>query len=89
MTDWQSENEFRWVLFCDQETDIDLEFGDSLAGIVFGDEANPENVEAVIDLTEAFQIEYMGLKWKNDSPWYDYGNLQYSPEFRKIQRAVK
>ena len=80
---------FRWVLFSEQEADIDVQFEDSLVGIVFGDEAKPKDIMKTIEMTEETQIDYIELKWKNDSPWYDYGNLLYSPEFRKLQRTVK
>jgi hypothetical protein len=77
MSDWRDESEFRWVIFSETEADIYLDYKDSLVGIMFGENTNQTLLRQIMDLTEDWGIRYMGLKWKNCSPWYDYGNLLY------------
>jgi hypothetical protein len=77
MTDWRDESEWRYVVFTQTEDNLYLDFQDSLAGIMFGANTSEKNIQSIMDLTESWGIRYMGLKWKNCSPWYDYGNLRY------------
>lgn len=77
MTDWRDESEWRYVVFTQTEDKLYLNFQDSLAGIMFGANTNEKIIQDIMDLTETWGINYMGLKWKNCSPWYDYGNLRY------------
>ena len=77
MTDWRDESEFRYVVFTKTEDKLYLDLQDTLAGIMFGANTSEINIQSIMDLTESWNIQYMGLKWKNCSPWYDYGNLRY------------
>ena len=77
MIDWRDEVEWRWVVFSDREGDLYLDVRDSVAGLIFGENTEEKVVQDLMDLTEGWGLRYMGLKWKNSSPWYDYGNLRY------------
>ncbi|EAT13601.1 DUF2971 domain-containing protein [Bermanella marisrubri] len=79
MSDWRDESEWRYVVFSRSSDDLYLEFQDSLVGIMFGDDTDDQAVSDIMELTKGFGLRYMGLKWKNCSPWYDYGNLRYMP----------
>jgi hypothetical protein len=87
MSDWRDEQEFRWVVFSDREKDLFVEINSSLKAIMFGDRCPEEAVDALIENTEAMGLEYMGLKWRNCSPWYDFGSFRYSKDFRDFQKA--
>jgi hypothetical protein len=78
MTDWRDEKEWRWVVFAPTETDINIKFEDSLAGVMFGDASADETIDKVMAMTQLWGLRYCGLKWKNHSPWYDY--LRYGPK---------
>ena len=77
MSDWRDENEFRYVVFSKTRNSLYLKFHDSLVGIIFGENTDEKDIQNIMTLTEPLGIKYMGLKWKNCSPWYDYGNLRY------------
>lgn len=76
MTDWRDEVEWRWVVFSNHQGDIYLDLGDSVAGLMFGENTDEKIIQDLMDLTESWGLRYMGLKWKNSSPWYDYRNLR-------------
>ena len=77
MTDWRDESEWRYVVFTHTEDKLYLDIKNSLAGIIFGTNTKEIIIQSIMELTESWGIRYMGLKWKNCSPWYDYGNLRY------------
>lgn len=81
MSDWRDENEFRWIVFSEAENDLYVHYGDSLAGVIFGDCAKDAEVDYALQ-NLPLNVEVMGLKWKNCSAWYDFGALRYSREFR-------
>ncbi|KTB63867.1 MULTISPECIES: DUF2971 domain-containing protein [Pseudomonas] len=76
MTDWKDEIEWRWVVLCDSDEPLYLSFGGALSGIVFGEDTNKEDKFKIVKLTKG-QIFYQSLKWKNCSPWYDFGRQDY------------
>jgi hypothetical protein len=78
MSDWKDESEYRWVVFSDAKADVYVNYDDALVGIMFGENTEVLMIQQIMDLTEAWGLRYMGLKWKNCSPWYDY-NLRYMP----------
>lgn len=73
MVDWSSENEWRWVFFSPDEEDVFLHFGDSLVGLMFGEETSEADISEMKSLTRN-QLHYQQLRWKNCSPWYDFTN---------------
>lgn len=75
MTDWRDECEWRYVAFANSEVDLYVACEQALDGIVFGEETPPEIIQAAIDATAGRGIRYLGLKWKNCSPWYDYATM--------------
>jgi len=77
MTDWQGEREFRWIIFSDQQEDLLVKFGNSLVGIMFGADCDQSEVNDILTTTSQIGVTCTGLKWKNCSPWYDFGNLKY------------
>ena len=92
LEDWRDESEFRWVIFANTVNDLFVEFENSLVGIIFGENTDESAIERIMKSTESWGLHYMGLKWKNCSPWYDYGNLRYmkvmkiSPDCSKENR---
>ena len=89
MQDWRDEKEFRWVVFSDTSGQIRVNIADSLVGVIFGDSANEQEVEEIIQILLPTKVQMMGIRWHNCSPWYDYASLKYdrnarnSPWFRK------
>lgn len=81
MIDWKDEAEFRWVLFSDTDEDLLLDFKDSLKGICFGENTTEENIDAILEMTKDMDVDYVGIKWKNCSPWYDV-NFKYDKNMR-------
>jgi len=79
MTDWRDEVEWRWIVFAKSDGDLYLDLGDCVVGLMFGESTEEKVVQDLMDLTESWGLRYMGLKWKNSGPWYDYGNLRYMP----------
>ena len=82
MTDWQNENEWRWVVFTNSDEEIFVNYGSALVGLVFGEDTSDKAVQDMMNLTESCSLRYMGLKWKNCSPWYDFANLRYMPSVK-------
>ncbi len=82
MTDWQDEAEWRYVLFSDSESELYVNLKGVLAGVLFGDSTPEQEVGEIMRLANGLGVQFMGIKWKNCSPWYDYGNLQYNPSLR-------
>lgn len=76
LNDWRDENEFRLILFTNTVEDLFIEFKDSLKGIMFGENTKEKDIDEMMEMTEDLDIDYMGIKWKNCSPWYDFG-LKY------------
>lgn len=79
MTDWRDECEWRWVVFASTDQDQYVAYGNALIGIMFGEDTSEKSIQDMMDMTESWGLRYMGLRWKNCSPWYDYANLRYVP----------
>jgi Protein of unknown function (DUF2971) len=75
MTDWRDECEWRYVAFANSDTDLYVACEQALDGIVFGEETPSATIQAAIDATAGQGVRYIGLKWKNCSPWYDYAAM--------------
>lgn len=82
MEDWRDEVEFRFVAFFDGDEEIYVDFADALVGVIFGDAADETEVDAVIENLLPTKVEFMGLRWRNCSVWYDYENFKYSRQLR-------
>jgi len=77
MSDWRDENEWRYLIHTKDSEPKYVEYRSSLVGIMFGENTRDDVVESVMAITKGRALRYMGLKWRNSSPWYDYGNLRY------------
>jgi len=78
MMDWRNECEFRWVVLEKGTSgDLFLKFEDSLVGIMFGEDTDDSEIGEIKEIASDMNLEYMGLRWKNCSPWYDYRNPRY------------
>jgi hypothetical protein len=82
MEDWRDEREFRFVAVYEAPQDVYVTYEDSLVGVVFGELTDRTHEDEMMQLLDGRNVEFMGLKWKNCSPWYDFGNLRYSKGFR-------
>ena len=78
MMDWRDESEYRWVIFSDTVDDLYLDIEGCLVGIIFGENSKENDIEQIMKMTESWGLDYMRLKWRNCSPWYDYENLRYA-----------
>jgi len=47
-----------------------------------------EESDTLFDLTESWDVEHMGLTWKNSSPWYDLGTFRWSRADRVLQAKL-
>lgn len=83
MQDWKDEREFRYVAFLDDPGDLYIDVTEALVGVFFADGADDREVDALIEILLPSKVQMMGLKWKNCSPWYDFGNLKYDRQLRK------
>ncbi|MDN6871850.1 DUF2971 domain-containing protein [Pseudomonas citronellolis] len=72
MTDWRAENEWRCVLFSKREEELYLSYGNSLVGIIFGNDTSREDISEVKQLTYGKGLSYQAVRWKNCAPWYDF-----------------
>ena len=82
MNDWSGESEWRYIVFSDSETDLYVNYGNSLVGVMFGNDTEEDDIISVMNMTNRTGVRHMGLKWKNCSPWYDYENLRYTGGIR-------
>jgi len=82
MTDWENEREWRIVTLIKSEDEIFIPFRNSLAGIMFGDSADHEMKVKIMKKAERYSPWFMGLTWKNCSPWYDYENKLFIRQYR-------
>ena len=82
MTDWATENEYRYLIFREDSEDLLLPIDGALRGVIVGEDASQDSIDKIFELVASKGAEIMGLKWKNGSPWYDYGNPTFVPAFR-------
>ncbi|QIO09799.1 DUF2971 domain-containing protein [Acinetobacter lanii] len=79
LEDWKNENEYRFILQGYAEKNLLFPFKYALKGIVFGASCSDDTVQNIVKLTCERGIDYIQLKWKNCSPWYDFRkNFQVS-----------
>lgn len=79
LADWRDESEWRIVVLTKNQEDLFLKFEDSLVAVVHGDATDPDLSEEMMAITEGSNIQHLGLRWKNSSPWYDYGSFGWIP----------
>lgn len=69
--DWEGEDEYRWVMF-DNNEQLKLNYGKSLKGIVFGEDCTENDISTIINLCKGSSLSYQQLKWRNCTPWFNY-----------------
>ncbi len=79
LSDWRDEAEWRVILLTDTHEDLYLPIKEALVGVMHGDATDPDISEAMMSATQSWNIEHMGLGWKNSTPWYDYGSFSWIP----------
>ncbi|QZA77869.1 hypothetical protein K4H28_00025 [Deefgea tanakiae] len=75
-TDWRNEDEFRFVVF-DCADELYFEYKHSLSGIMFGADCTDEDISKVCSLTKHLGLQYQQLKWRNCTPWFDFGRTKW------------
>jgi len=84
MLDWRDESEWRIVVFSNSGNELHIRLEDTLVGIMFGENTDEEMTQRIMALTNSWGIQYMGLKWKNSSPWYDYNTFRFMPSIKNL-----
>jgi len=75
-TDWENENEFRFVIFeCDEE--LYFEYQNSLSGILFGQDCEEADIKKIVELTKTSGLQYQKLKWRNCTPWFEFERTKW------------
>jgi len=69
-TDWSNEAEYRAVMFKPGATNLLLNYGDALEGIVFGNYCSKKDIEDICSIEHSAVMEQ--LTWKNWAPWYSH-----------------
>lgn len=77
MTDWSAESEWRFMTFSQKDEEVFVHVDNSLSGVIFGDSVADETIDEAMRVTNDLPLSFMGLRWTNCSPWYDYQNLKY------------
>jgi hypothetical protein len=66
--DWQSEKEYRWLVWDNVHSKHDFEFGDSLKGILVGSNIEQKKLDKLLNLCAVHKIIVHQLIWRNGSP---------------------
>jgi hypothetical protein len=66
--DWADERELRWLLHLLSDDELDVPFGDSLAGIVVTPDFPPKYQRVIANYADAHRIEVGERRWRNCSP---------------------
>lgn len=72
MTDWRDESEWRVLAFTESDKPIDINFEQSLVGLMFGCDVTSENRKEIFELNHCSGVQHEGLQWKNSRVWYDW-----------------
>lgn len=76
-SDWENEDEYRWVIF-DTSDKIYLKYKSALKGIMFGEYCSEDSISKVVSLTKNDGVQFQQLKWRNCTPWYNFGRLEWA-----------
>jgi hypothetical protein len=79
LNDWRDEAEWRAVLLTESQQSLYLPIKKSLVAVIHGDATDPDTSELMMSATKSWNIEHMGLSWKNSTPWYDHGSFGWIP----------
>lgn len=87
LLDWRDELEWRIVVFANTDEDMYVPIQDCLTGVIHGASTSRKDSESLFELTDSWNVEHMGLKWINSSPWYDLGGT-WSASDRALQSGL-
>lgn len=71
LKDWSGENEYRWVLFGSSSQALYMDFGRSLAGIMFGADCTDATISSIRRI-KGSGVNVEQLVWSNCTPWYSF-----------------
>lgn len=71
-SDWQDEDEYRWVIVSNQEDDLYLQFDNALVGVVFGENTNEQDISQIVHSVKTGGVQFEKMKWKNCTPWLSF-----------------
>ena len=71
-TDWQGEDEYRWVIVGDEMDDLYLKFDNALAGVVFGEATSEQDISQIVNMAKSGGVQFEKMKWKNCTPWLSF-----------------
>lgn len=71
-TDWQGEEEYRWVIVSGEEDDLYLQLDNALVGVVFGESTNEQDISQIVHLAKANGVKFEKMEWKNCTPWLSF-----------------
>lgn len=66
--DWQSEKEYRWIIWDNELPQLEFDFGDALKGLVAGPAFDADQWEELQDLCAADKVLMTQIYWLNGSP---------------------
>jgi DUF2971 family protein len=82
MTDWQQENEFRWIVLSREDKDVFVDISQSLVGVVFGEKLEP--IEPMLKKLSS-KVRTVRLGWINGCPWYDFTDIRCDHSVRLLE----
>lgn len=79
-TDWNSENEFRVVVFGEREEELFLNIDNALSGVLFGTDCTEEDITRIVAKCDIKKTQFEQIVWKNSTPWYSFSRLEWIPK---------
>ena len=67
-SDWQSEKEYRWLVWDTEHKDIIFKFGGALKAVVVGQKPSEEDLHKLHDACERASVPVWQLRWSNGAP---------------------
>lgn len=89
LQDWKDESEWRCIVFTSDANDIYIKLKHSFVGIIYGNNLKNDDIRQLMSLSEEYELEHLGLKWKNSTLWYDYPNQIYLGQNRELNKKGK
>lgn len=87
--DWSTEAEYRCVVWGGDGKAVNVDFGDSLRGVMFGASATDETIDTIYDAVHGLDIFTQQLEWQGCAPWYNLGgSVSWEIRHRERSRAV-
>ncbi|MGY8639202.1 DUF2971 domain-containing protein, partial [Bradyrhizobium sp. 14AA] len=67
-SDWQSEKEYRWLIWDNMHKEHFFEVGRALKGVILGSNIHPKHMDKIERLCAAHRIIPKQLTWRNGAP---------------------